>query len=63
MTDDIMIVVCYIAALYDKGLCPENVSNAMSNILFANRLWARLCEIYFFEGGYEKYVNEHPSKL
>lgn len=63
MKNDILLVACYIAALYDKGLCPQNVSEAMFNILLANDLWGRLSEIYYFEGGYEDYVNNHKAEL
>lgn len=63
MKNDILLVACYIAALYDKELCPENVCDAMFNILLANDLWGRLSEIYYFEGGYEDYVNNHKAEL
>lgn len=60
---NILLVACYIATLYDKGLCPENVCDAMIYILLFNDLMDRLREIYYFEGGYEKYVNEHQAEL
>ena len=63
MRNDILLVACYIAALHDKELCPQNVSDAMSNILFVNGLWGRLSEIYYFEGGYEDYVNKHEAEF
>lgn len=63
MKNNILLVACYIATLYDKGLCPDNVCDAMFNILLFSDLWGRLSEIYYFEGGYEKYVNEHQTEL
>ena len=59
MDEEILTVACYIAVLYDRGLCPENVANSMADILTTYDLWDSLVEIEIFEGGYEKYVSEH----
>ena len=59
MDEEILTVACYIAFLYDRGLCPENVANSMADILTIHDLWENLIEIEQIEGGYEKYVSEH----
>lgn len=62
MTDEILLVVCFIASLYEKGLCPDNVANAAGLILYFNDLWDEVISIKQ-EGGYEKYVDEHKCEL
>lgn len=59
MNEEILLVASYIAALYEMGLCPENVANSMAFILTTHNLWDSLIEIEKSEGGYEKYVSEH----
>lgn len=59
MNEEILLVASYIAALYEMGLCPENVANSMADILTILDLWESLIEIEQIEGGYEKYVSEH----
>ena len=59
MDEKILIVASYIAALYEQGLCPENVAQSMADILSVCNLGERLIAIEISEGGFEKYVAEH----
>lgn len=59
MKNEILLVACYIASLYEMGLCPGQVASAMALILSDHDLWESLIEIELSEGGYEKYVSQH----